>query len=52
MDISNLDKNLKMAMEFSQNTSRYWESASVRGKKIIQQLVFPDGLLADAENRQ
>jgi hypothetical protein len=52
VDISNLGENLALAMEFSENASKYWESASLRGKRVIQELVFPDGLVVDPENRQ
>jgi site-specific DNA recombinase len=52
VDTSNLGNNLNLAIEFSQNTSKCWESASVKGKKVIQDLVFPEGLVVDIENRR
>jgi len=52
VDTSTLGNNLNQAIEITQNTSKYWESASVKGKRVIQELVFPDGLVVDPENRQ
>jgi site-specific DNA recombinase len=52
IDISNLNKRVKDAVDFSQNTSKYWVSGSLATKKQLQKLVFPEGLRLDTKNRQ
>ncbi len=52
VDVSNLGNNLQKAIEFSQNVSKYWKLSNLTGKQIIQEMVFPDGLLVDVKNRQ
>ena len=50
--ISNLKSKLDKAIDFTQNISKYWVSASVHNKKRIQNLMFPEGLILDPKNRQ
>lgn len=51
INISNLRNNLNKAIDFTQNASEYWAFCSFTGKRVIQQLVFPIGLVIDTQNR-
>ena len=51
IEISNLQNNLDKVIDFSQDTSKYWVSGSLNVKKIIQNIVFPEGLVLDTEKR-
>ena len=50
--ISNLKSQLNKSVEFTQNISKHWVSASIGNKKRIQKVLFPDGLVIDTKNRQ
>ena len=50
--ISNLQSKVEKSIDFTRNIQKYWLLGSVDKKKRIQKLVFPDGLILDARNRQ
>ena len=50
--ISNFAERVDKAVDFSCNIHNYWMLANVDNKKRIQKLVFPNGLILDAKNRQ
>ncbi len=50
--ISNLNNDLKKAVDFTQNVNKYWGSGDLDQKRRIQKLVFPDELVIDTEKRQ
>ena len=52
IEISNLEKKVKTAIDFSQNVSNYWASANLSTKKRLQNVLFPQGLILDTKKRQ
>jgi site-specific DNA recombinase len=52
IDISNLIGKVKMAVDFSQNLSKYWTFGNLSTKGGIQNLVFPEGLVINTKDRQ
>ncbi len=52
INLSNLKNVVYKAVDFTQEASKYWASYSLKGKRDIQELVFPEGLMIDTKNRQ
>ena len=50
--ISNLDKKIDSCTMVAQNINNYWCSGSIETKTRIQNLVFPNGIVVNPENRQ
>lgn len=51
-EISNHKESIEKCVEVSQNISKYWEKSNIELKLIIQNLVFPSGMLIDGKNRR
>ncbi|GHA25468.1 serine type site-specific recombinase [Salinimicrobium marinum] len=51
-DLSNQDNYIEKAIDFSQNLSKHWNSGDLSSKLIIQQTLFPEGLIINPENRE
>jgi site-specific DNA recombinase len=49
--LSNLQKCLDLAMEFSSNLQSLWDLSDYANKQRIQYLIFPEGIYVDKENR-
>jgi DNA invertase Pin-like site-specific DNA recombinase len=52
LKISNLDKKVNNCVKVAKNVSKYWSSGSIENKHKIQNLLFPNGIVIDPENRQ
>ena len=52
LKISNLDKKLENCVEVAKKVSKYWGSGSIENKHKLQNLLFPNGIIIDPENRQ
>lgn len=50
--ISNLENFVEKSISISQNISNYWSSGDYRTKIMIQDLLFPDGIVLNTEKRQ
>ena len=50
--ISNLDNYINISTEIAQNISKYWLSEDLETSIRLQELVFPEGIVIDSENRQ
>ena len=50
-EISNLDSYIEESIEISQNIHNYWQLGDLEGKRKIQKLVFPEGIVIDTTNR-
>ena len=50
-ETSNLGNYIEESLDVVQNISKYWQSGSTAIKKKIQELVFPDGVSLDVQNR-
>ncbi len=51
INISNLSNYINISFEIVQNISKYWMSGSISTKRMIQKIVFPDGLKLDVKKR-
>lgn len=49
--LSNLQKCLDLAMEFSSNLPSLWDLSDYANKQRIQYLIFPEGIYVDKETR-
>ncbi len=47
---SNLDKAIDAALQYALNISDLWKKGDIQVKRILQKLVFPDGIMYDFEN--
>ena len=48
---SNLESLIKFAVKSLQSISQLWVSADYDGKRKLQKIIFPEGLLVDMKNR-
>jgi site-specific DNA recombinase len=48
--LSNLEKCIELAIEFSSNLASLWDLSDYGNKQRIQYLVFPQGIFVDKEN--
>jgi len=51
-EISNLDTFIEKSIEISQNIHKNWQLGSIKDKKNIQELVFPEGIVVDTKDRR
>jgi site-specific DNA recombinase len=49
-DLSNLEKGLDIALNYSLKLPSLWEDGNLKTKKSIQNMLFPDGILYDFKN--
>ena len=50
MNLSNLDFVLEKAMDYALNLSKLWTSGDLKTKRMLQHMIFPDGILFDFKN--
>ena len=50
--LSNLDNYINISTEIAQNLSKYWLSEDLETSIRLQEMVFPEGIVIDSENRQ
>ena len=49
-DLSNLEKAVDLAIDYSSNLPLLWRSGDIETKRRVQRMVFPDGILFDHKN--
>ena len=49
-NLSNLEKSIELALQYSLQLPSLWSSGDLEVKKSIQNMVFPDGILYDFKN--
>jgi site-specific DNA recombinase len=47
---SNLEANLRKALDFSSKLSTVWDSSGAKNKELLQKFIFPDGIIYDTKN--
>ena len=47
---SNLDKMIKKGIEISRNTAKTWELSSFEQKRLLQNMLFPEGIYLSKKN--
>lgn len=50
LDVSNLEKAINLAVEYSSNLSVLWSSGDLEAKRRLQNMLFPEGILFDHKN--
>ncbi|MFC4632971.1 recombinase family protein [Dokdonia ponticola] len=50
LDVSNLEKAINLAVDYSSNLSVLWSSGDLEAKKRLQNMLFPEGILFDHKN--
>jgi len=51
MDLSNLEKQIPQVVATASNISTLWRDSDYETRRKIQDLVFPDGIMWDSQNR-
>jgi hypothetical protein len=49
---SNLDKCLELVVKFCRNPLLLWNNGKIRERTLLQNLLFPSGIIYDRENDQ
>ena len=47
---SNLEENIQKVLYFTSKLNTVWDSSGAKNKKLLQNFIFPDGIIYDTKN--